>query len=230
MHPRQSKPLLPAQHRLAKQERVPLQPPQAAASSSASSDDTEPPPWLKKIIGTSEYSTKFRLRRWLLFSGLVLGYSFYYLCRNSLNYVMPVMVNDPNLGLSITQLATMTSIFPIAYGALKATARALCLSATTNWAMCTTVCTTAPRHELRRVRHVLGAMRKATHTGASKFLSGVLGARTSPRLLLSAGLIATAIVNIMFGFSSSLLLFCVLWAMNGTLQVCHCLKHCSDRL
>jgi sugar phosphate permease len=72
--------------------------------------------WLKKIIGESEYPTSFRLRRWLLFSGLVLGYSFYYLCRNSLNYVLPVMVNDKALGLSITQLAAMTSIFPIAYG------------------------------------------------------------------------------------------------------------------
>ena len=69
------------------------------------------------MIGTSEYSDKFRLRRWLLFTGLVLGYSFYYLCRNSLNYVLPVMVNDKSLNLNITQLATTTSIFPIAYGA-----------------------------------------------------------------------------------------------------------------
>lgn len=72
--------------------------------------------WLSKLLGKSDYPMKFRLRRWLLFSGLVLGYSFYYLCRNSLNYVLPVMVNDQALGLTITQLATMTSIFPIAYG------------------------------------------------------------------------------------------------------------------
>jgi hypothetical protein len=89
---------------------------QASAASQPARDDPAPA-WLKKIIGESEYSTKFRLRRWLLFSGLVLGYSFYYLCRNSLNYVLPVMVNDKALGLSITQLAAMTSIFPIAYGA-----------------------------------------------------------------------------------------------------------------
>lgn len=68
------------------------------------------------MLGENEYSIKFRLRRWFLFSGLVLGYSFYYLCRNSLNYVNPVMVADPTLGLDITKVATLTSIFPIAYG------------------------------------------------------------------------------------------------------------------
>jgi hypothetical protein len=50
-------------------------------------------------------------------------------------------------------------------------------------------------------------------------MSGVLGARTSPRLLLGVGLMATASVNVLFGFSSSLVYFCVLWAINGTLQV-----------
>lgn len=114
--PRSLQPLRTAQHRLRPQERAPLEAP-CATSNKAQPGDAEAPPWLKKIIGSSEYSTKFRLRRWLLFSGLVLGYSFYYLCRNSLNYVLPVMVNDKALGLTITQLATMTSIFPIAYGA-----------------------------------------------------------------------------------------------------------------
>ena len=79
--------------------------------------DDGTPEFLKKMLGENEYSIKFRLRRWLLFSGLVLGYSFYYLCRNSLNYVNPVMVADPALGLDITKVATLTSIFPIAYGA-----------------------------------------------------------------------------------------------------------------
>ena len=36
--------------------------------------------------------------------------------------------------------------------------------------------------------------------GFSKFLSGVLGAKTSPAVLLGGGLMATAIVNILFGF------------------------------
>lgn len=73
--------------------------------------------FLTKTLGENEYSMQFRLRRWFLFSGLVLGYSFYYLCRNSLNYVNPVMVADKSLGLGMTEVAAMTSIFPIAYGA-----------------------------------------------------------------------------------------------------------------
>ncbi|GBF97373.1 hypothetical protein Rsub_11020 [Raphidocelis subcapitata] len=81
----------------------------------------------------------------------------------------PVMVADPKLGMDITQIGAMTSIFPIAYG-------------------------------------------------MSKFVSGVLGARFSPSVLLAGGLMATALVNIAFGFGSSLAWFCFFWALNGTLQ------------
>jgi len=38
--------------------------------------------------------------------------------------------------------------------------------------------------------------------GMSKFISGVLGAKASPRVLLAAGLMATATVNIIFGFQA----------------------------
>ena len=58
--------------------------------------------------------------------------------------------------------------------------------------------------------------------GLSKFVSGVLGAKVSPSLLLATGLMATASVNIIFGFSSNLVLFCVLWGINGTLQARRC--------
>eukprot|EP00191_Tetraselmis_sp_GSL018_P003122 CAMPEP_0177601082 /NCGR_PEP_ID=MMETSP0419_2-20121207/14035_1 /TAXON_ID=582737 /ORGANISM="Tetraselmis sp., Strain GSL018" /LENGTH=525 /DNA_ID=CAMNT_0019094255 /DNA_START=772 /DNA_END=2349 /DNA_ORIENTATION=+ len=54
--------------------------------------------------------------------------------------------------------------------------------------------------------------------GMSKFVSGVLGARLSPAKLLAFGLMATAAVNIMFGFGASLAWFCFFWAMNGILQ------------
>lgn len=40
--------------------------------------------------------------------------------------------------------------------------------------------------------------------GFSKFASGVLGARSSPSLLLGGGLVATALVNICFGFGASM--------------------------
>ncbi|KAK9824039.1 hypothetical protein WJX72_007208 [[Myrmecia] bisecta] len=54
--------------------------------------------------------------------------------------------------------------------------------------------------------------------GMSKFVSGVLGSRTSPRVLLAGGLIATALVNIAFGTGSAYIWFCTFWAANGILQ------------
>lgn len=54
--------------------------------------------------------------------------------------------------------------------------------------------------------------------GCSKFVSGVVGDMLSPSLMLGGGLIATGLVNIAFGASSTLPFFCVLWAMNGILQ------------
>jgi hypothetical protein len=50
-------------------------------------------------------------------------------------------------------------------------------------------------------------------------VSGVLGARFSPSVLLAGGLMATALINIAFGFGTSLAWFCFFWALNGTLQV-----------
>lgn len=54
--------------------------------------------------------------------------------------------------------------------------------------------------------------------GMSKFVSGVLGSRTSPRLLLAGGLAATAAMNLAFGFSTSMAWFAVFWSINGMLQ------------
>jgi len=54
--------------------------------------------------------------------------------------------------------------------------------------------------------------------GMSKFVSGVLGSRTSPRLLLAGGLMATAAMNIAFGFSTSMIWFAFFWSINGMLQ------------
>ncbi|KAL0031772.1 hypothetical protein WJX79_006580 [Trebouxia sp. C0005] len=115
------------------------------------------------------YPEDFVRRRLIVFIGIVIGYACYYLTRNSLTYTAPVMTADPALKMDITQVGTMTSIFPIAYG-------------------------------------------------FSKFLSGVLGARTSPRVMLAGGLMATAIVNILFGFGHSMVWFCSFWALNGVLQ------------
>ena len=58
-------------------------------------------------------------------------------------------------------------------------------------------------------------------SGFSKFISGVLGARASPRVILGGGLMATAVVNIGFGFGASYVWFLCFWALNGLLQVTH---------
>ena len=50
------------------------------------------------------------------------GYAPYYLTRNSLTYTAPVMVATPALGMDVTQIGLMTSIFPLAYGFSKSTA------------------------------------------------------------------------------------------------------------
>ncbi len=55
--------------------------------------------------------------------------------------------------------------------------------------------------------------------GFSKFVSGVLGARTSPTLMLAGGLMATACVNLLFGAGNTLPWFLTFWAINGILQV-----------
>ena len=96
-------------------------------------------------------------------------YACYYLTRNSLTYTAPVMVSDPSLNMDITQIGSLTSLFPIAYG-------------------------------------------------FSKFVSGVLGARTSPTLMLAGGLMATAAVNLLFGAGNALPWFLTFWAINGILQ------------
>eukprot|EP00198_Chlamydomonas_reinhardtii_P009859 XP_001699196.1 hexose-phosphate transporter, minor isoform [Chlamydomonas reinhardtii] len=145
----------------------------AGAASSGGADDKKdlPVPAGEAAAADApvQYSADFIRRRLLVFIGIVIGYSSYYLTRNSLTYTAPVMVADASLHMDITQIGAMTSIFPIAYG-------------------------------------------------MSKFVSGVLGAKFSPSVLLAGGLMATAAVNIAFGFGTSLAWFCFFWALNGTLQ------------
>ncbi|WP_299018168.1 MFS transporter [uncultured Photobacterium sp.] len=54
--------------------------------------------------------------------------------------------------------------------------------------------------------------------GCSKFLSGIISDRSNPRYFMGFGLIATGIVNILFGFSSSLLVLSCLWILNAWFQ------------
>ena len=50
-------------------------------------------------------------------------------------------------------------------------------------------------------------------------MSGIVGDRYSPSLLLGGGLIATAACNLAFGAAGSLHVFAAMWALNGLMQV-----------
>lgn len=54
--------------------------------------------------------------------------------------------------------------------------------------------------------------------GASKFVSGVMSDQSNPRYFMAMGLIITGMLNILFGFSSSILLFALIWGLNGWFQ------------
>ncbi|CAG20730.1 MFS transporter [Photobacterium profundum] len=54
--------------------------------------------------------------------------------------------------------------------------------------------------------------------GVSKFLSGIVSDRSNPRYFMGIGLVMTGIVNILFGFSSSIVMFTLLWMTNAWFQ------------
>ncbi len=54
--------------------------------------------------------------------------------------------------------------------------------------------------------------------GMSKFAGGMLSDRSNPRYFMSISLLITAIANIFFGFSSSLMCFILFWSINAIFQ------------
>ncbi|CDG21155.1 Regulatory protein uhpC [Xenorhabdus poinarii G6] len=54
--------------------------------------------------------------------------------------------------------------------------------------------------------------------GCSKFLSGMISDRTNTRYFMGIGLIATGIINIFLGLSSSVVMFIFLWVLNAWFQ------------
>lgn len=54
--------------------------------------------------------------------------------------------------------------------------------------------------------------------GVSKFANGLIGDRVNARYFMVAGLVLCAICNLVFGFSSALLMFGVVWILNGWFQ------------
>lgn len=64
---------------------------------------------------------------------------------------------------------------------------------------------------------LLGTLFYITY-GLSKFFSGIISDRSSSRYFMSTGLITTGIINILFGISSSLWAFALLWVLNAFFQ------------
>ena len=54
--------------------------------------------------------------------------------------------------------------------------------------------------------------------GISKFLSGVISDKSNPRYFMAFGLIITGVLNLIFGLTSSMWLFALLWILNGFFQ------------
>lgn len=54
--------------------------------------------------------------------------------------------------------------------------------------------------------------------GVSKFINGIWGDRSNARYFLVAGIILTAVCNILFGLSSSIIALGIFWVLNGWFQ------------
>lgn len=64
---------------------------------------------------------------------------------------------------------------------------------------------------------LLGTLFYITY-GVSKFLSGMVSDRSKPSYFMGLGLIATGFINLLFGMSSTLMAFTVLWTLNAFFQ------------
>ncbi|MDB5322056.1 MAG: transporter [Phycisphaerales bacterium] len=54
--------------------------------------------------------------------------------------------------------------------------------------------------------------------GASKFANGFIGDRANARTFMATGLLLSALANIVFGFSSAVIVFGIVWMLNGWFQ------------
>jgi OPA family sugar phosphate sensor protein UhpC-like MFS transporter len=109
----------------------------------------------------------YRYWRLHLMLSMYVGYGIFYFTRKSLNFSMPVMLND--LGWTPSDIGVIATIYYVTYG-------------------------------------------------TSKFISGMISDNANPSYFMGFGLIATGIVNILFGFSSSLAVMVVLWTLNAFFQ------------
>ena len=65
------------------------------------------------------WTPAFKRRRLSIFCFTVMAYAAFYITRNSLVYTAPAMVADAALGIDITSIGVITSVFPLFYGCSK---------------------------------------------------------------------------------------------------------------
>lgn len=54
--------------------------------------------------------------------------------------------------------------------------------------------------------------------GISKFANGILADRTNPKFFMAIGIFLSGAVSIFFGFTNSIISFCIFWVLNGWFQ------------
>ncbi|KAG1671634.1 hypothetical protein FOA52_006865 [Chlamydomonas sp. UWO 241] len=91
----------------------------SAAAASADEPQESSPHLHIASFDADDYGPGFTRRRLLVFFGIVAGYTGLYFTRGSLTYTAPVMLTDPSLSMTLTDVGVMTSAFPLAYGVSK---------------------------------------------------------------------------------------------------------------
>ncbi|KAG1666222.1 hypothetical protein FOA52_011522 [Chlamydomonas sp. UWO 241] len=93
----------------------------ASTASAAAGDEPKRPSQQVNMTSfdADDYGPGFTNRRLLVFLGIVAGYMGLYFTRGSLTYTAPVMLTDPALSMTLTDIGVMTSAFPLAYGVSK---------------------------------------------------------------------------------------------------------------
>lgn len=89
-------------------------------SAASVSSEAEPP---RGDMATGDVSEsvkgEYARRRALTFAGIVVGYATYYFTRLSFTYVSPLLLQDASLGLDMTSLGAITTVFPVFYAFSK---------------------------------------------------------------------------------------------------------------
>ena len=77
----------------------------------------KPAPAIAEIQDQGVVKSLYNYWRWRIFTGMYVGYVFYYLSRKSYTYIMPLLIQD--LGMTKSDLGILGSLFALVYGCSK---------------------------------------------------------------------------------------------------------------